>query len=191
MWMNAANLISLLRLLLAPVVIWLLLENRAELAFYLFLFAGITDAADGMIAKRFGQVTELGAYLDPLADKTLLVGIFITLGVMGQLPAWLVLLMVSRDAIIIGGVLLSYTLDYRFVMRPLLISKANTVAQIILAALVLWRMGMTQMQVTLLLAPAIDYVVWFVAVTTGVSGGAYIYAWVTGPQSGAGDGGPA
>ncbi|HAK62959.1 MAG TPA: CDP-alcohol phosphatidyltransferase, partial [Alphaproteobacteria bacterium] len=69
---NLANFVSLLRLLLTPAVIWLLLEERPVAALGLFLFAGLTDALDGMIAKRFGQVTELGAYLDPVADKVLL-----------------------------------------------------------------------------------------------------------------------
>jgi len=173
------------------VVIWLLLEKQAVAAFGLFLFAGFTDAADGMIAKRLGQVTELGAYLDPLADKVLLAGIFITLGVMGELPAWLVLLVVSRDALIVGGVLLSYTLGFRLAMHPLLISKANTVAQIALASLVIGSMALLEMGVFELPELIIVCGIWLVAVTTGLSGGAYIYVWstATSTQESAGDSG--
>ena len=174
---NIANLVTLLRLLLAPVVIWLLLEGQSGAAFALFLFAGITDAIDGMIAKRFGQVTELGAYLDPVADKVLLVSIFVTLGVLQELPAWLVLLAVSRDALIVGGVLLSYTLGTPLVMHPLLISKANTVAQIGLVAAVLAQMAFAEQSDTMV-EQAINYAVWFTAATTAASGGAYIFTWV-------------
>ncbi len=175
--MNIANLVTLLRLLLAPVVIWLLLEGQASVAFALFLFAGITDAIDGMIAKRFNQETELGAYLDPVADKALLVSIFVTLGILQELPAWLVLLAVSRDALIVGGVLLSYTLGNPLVMNPLWISKANTVAQIGLVAAVLAHMAFPLYH-GVAVAQAIGYGVWLTAATTAASGGAYMYTWV-------------
>lgn len=175
--MNIANLVTLLRLLLAPVVIWLLLEGQPGAAFALFLFAGITDAIDGMIAKRFGQETELGAYLDPVADKALLVSIFVTLGVLQALPTWLVLLAVSRDALIVGGVLLSYTLGNPVAMNPLPISKANTMLQIILVAAVLAHMAFSG-QSDSLITQMIDYAVWLTAATTAASGAAYIYTWV-------------
>ncbi|MFZ5912598.1 MAG: CDP-alcohol phosphatidyltransferase family protein [Pseudomonadota bacterium] len=174
--MNLANFVSLLRLLLTPAVIWLLLEERPVAALGLFLFAGLTDALDGMIAKRFGQVTELGAYLDPVADKVLLASTFITLGVLQELPLWLVLLAVSRDAMIVGGVLLSYTMNYPVVMNPLMISKLNTVAQIVLVALVLGRMGFMSGSQNWL-AEVTTYLVWLTAASTAASGGAYILQW--------------
>ncbi len=175
--MNIANLVTLLRLLLAPVVIWLLLEGQAGAAFALFVFAGITDAIDGMIAKRYNQETELGAYLDPVADKVLLVSIFVTLGILQELPAWLVLLAVSRDALIIGGVLLSYTLGNPMVMNPLWISKINTVMQIALVAAVLAHMAFLEQQAALA-DMVISGAVWITALTTTASGGAYIFTWV-------------
>ncbi|MFZ5836337.1 MAG: CDP-alcohol phosphatidyltransferase family protein [Pseudomonadota bacterium] len=175
--MNIANLVTILRLLLAPVVIWLLMEGEAAAAFGLFLIAGITDAIDGMIAKRFGQETELGAYLDPVADKVLLVSVFVTLGILQELPAWLVLLAVSRDGLIVGGVLLSYTLGKALVMSPLRISKANTLVQIALVAAVLAHMALGAQSVTPM-AQAIVYLIWFTAFTTTASGGAYIITWV-------------
>lgn len=174
--MNLANFVSLLRLLLTPVVIWLLLEGEPEAALGLFLFAGLTDVLDGMIAKRFGQVTELGAYLDPVADKALLASTFITLGVLQELPIWLVLLAVSRDAMIVGGVLLSYTMNYPVVMNPLPISKLNTVAQIVLVALVLWSMGFMPEPQTWL-KELTGWLVWLTAASTAASGAAYILQW--------------
>ena len=79
-----------------------------RIAFLLFLAAGISDAVDGFLAKRFGMTTELGAYLDPLADKALIVSIYVTLGITGVIPRWLVILVVSRDIMIVGAVMLSW-----------------------------------------------------------------------------------
>ena len=107
-----------------------------------FVFAGITDAVDGYIAKRFDQRTELGAYLDPLADKTLIVSIYVSLAIFGFIPPWLVILVVSRDFMIVGGVLLSTFVDKPLAIQPLLVSKANTLAQIVFAALVLASKGL-------------------------------------------------
>src|SRR4030095_11156283 len=104
-------------------------------AFVLFLLAGLSDAADGYIAKRYGWRSELGAYLDPIADKALLVSIYVTLGFAGHLPAWLVSAVVSRDILIIGAFLLSWVLSRPVPIQPLLISKVNTLFQILLAGL--------------------------------------------------------
>lgn len=174
--MNLANMISLLRLLLSPAIIWLLLEAKPLAALGLFVCAGLTDALDGMIAKRFGQVTELGAYLDPVADKALLASTFITLGVLQELPLWLVLLAVSRDAMIVGGVLLFYTMNYPVVMNPLRISKINTAMQIILVALVLGRMSFMSGSQNWLVEVT-TYLVWLTAASTAASGAAYILQW--------------
>lgn len=174
---NIPNLLTLLRLLLTPVVIWLLLEGQPVAAFGLFLLAGLTDALDGMIAKRFGQETQLGAYMDPVADKVLIVSIFITLGILHMLPLWVVLLVVSRDALIVGGVLLSYTLGTPLAMNPLLISKANTVTQIALVAAVLAQMAFAPDPGSVV-NDVIDYAVLLTAATTVLSGAAYILSWI-------------
>lgn len=131
------NLITLGRVILVPVVFWLLLTGELQLAFLAFVVAGISDAVDGFLAKRFGWETELGAYLDPLADKLLIVCIFIALGVTARLPSWLVILVVSRDVLIIIAVVLSWLLDRPTPMKPLAISKINTLVQIVLAGTVL------------------------------------------------------
>ena len=86
-----------------PVIFWLLLTGRTQLAFLIFVLAGISDAVDGYLAKRFDWRTELGAYLDPLADKLLIVSIYIALGVRGELPLWLIIMVVSRDILIVAG----------------------------------------------------------------------------------------
>src|SRR5690606_21503574 len=102
-----------------------------------FLIAGLSDGVDGFIARQFDQRSELGAYLDPLADKLLLVSVFVVLGLMEELPLWLVVMAVSRDLLIVCAVVLSTVMAHPVEMRPLLVSKANTAVQILLAALVL------------------------------------------------------
>jgi cardiolipin synthase len=135
------NLITLGRILLVPVVVWAIIYGELWLAFVLFLAAGVSDAVDGYLAKRFNMASELGAYLDPLADKTLIVSIYVTLGIAGNIPLWLVILVVSRDIMIIGAIMLSWLLDSPLKVKPLLVSKLNTVAQIVFACVVLASLG--------------------------------------------------
>ena len=139
--MSIPNLVTLGRILLVPVVIWAITAGEMRVAFILFLAAGITDAVDGFLAKRFGMQTELGAYLDPLADKTMLVSIYVALGIAAVLPRWLVILVVSRDIMIVGAVILSWLVDRPMALKPLLVSKLNTVAQIALACVALAAQG--------------------------------------------------
>ena len=96
-----------------------------RLAFVLFLAAGVSDAVDGFLAKRFDMATELGAYLDPLADKALIVSIYVTLGITGAIPLWLVILVVSRDIMIVGAVILSWVVDKPMTLRPLMVSSST------------------------------------------------------------------
>ncbi len=131
------NLITLGRVILVPIVFWLLLSGQLQAAFLAFVIAGISDAVDGFLAKRFNWETELGAYLDPIADKLLIVCIFIALGVTERLPSWVVIIVVSRDVLIVIAIVLSWLLNHPTPMKPLVVSKLNTVAQIVLAATVL------------------------------------------------------
>ena len=135
--LSIPNLITLARILLVPVVVWAIASGQMRIAFLLFLAAGVSDAIDGFLAKRFGMATELGAYLDPLADKAMLVSIYVTLAIEGSIPLWLVILVVSRDIMIVSAVILSWLVDKPVVLKPLTVSKFNTVAQILLALLVL------------------------------------------------------
>ena len=176
---NPPNLITLARLLSVPLTIWLILQEAWLPAFGLFVLAGVSDAIDGYVAKRFNMRTDLGRFLDPLADKALLVSIYITLGMKNQLPAWLVILVVSRDVLIIGGALLAFAMGAGMKIEPLLVSKANTAAQIALAAAVLGD------RATLMLpAFVIASLIWIVAATTVLSGASYLVHWSRGQSAG-------
>ncbi len=135
--LNPANLLTLLRFCLVPVVIVAIVNKQWTLAFVLFVTAGVTDAVDGFIARHFNMRTELGAYLDPLADKALLVSIYITLAIGSIIPSWIAVLVVSRDIMIVGAVIVSWIMDNPVEINPLKLSKANTLAQISFAALML------------------------------------------------------
>jgi cardiolipin synthase (CMP-forming) len=139
--LSIPNLITLGRILLVPVVVWAITAGEMRVAFVLFLAAGITDAVDGFLAKRFGMATELGAYLDPLADKAMLVSIYVALGITDAVPRWLVILVVSRDIMIVSAVILSWLVDKPVPLKPLGVSKLNTVAQISLACVVMAAVG--------------------------------------------------
>ena len=127
------NLISILRLLLVPVIIGLIANGEWQFALYGFIVAGLSDALDGYIARAYDLRTELGAHLDPLADKALLVSMFITLGILGLFPIWWVIVVVTRDVMIVGGILLAWLMGSPMAMRPVFLSKLNTVGQIVLA----------------------------------------------------------
>jgi len=139
--LSIPNLITLGRILVVPIVVWAITSGEMLAAFILFLLAGISDAVDGLLAKRFHMASELGAYLDPLADKALIVSIYVSLAIAGALPIPLVILVVSRDIMIISGFMLSWLIGKPMPVRPLPVSKVNTVAQILLATLVLAEHG--------------------------------------------------
>ena len=135
--MTLPNMISLARLLSVPFNVWLIMIDHWRMALFVFCLAGLSDAVDGFLAKKFGMQSRLGRYLDPIADKVLLVSIFIVLGAQGHLPLWLVILVVSRDILIGGGLFLLYLFDQPYEPTPLFSSKINTGMQIILAASVI------------------------------------------------------
>jgi cardiolipin synthase (CMP-forming) len=135
--LNLPNLITIGRILLVPVVVWAIASNEMLAAFVVFLLAGVSDAVDGFLAKRLHMKSELGAYLDPLADKVLIVSIYIALGITEAIPRWIVILVVSRDILIVGGIMLAVFLGKPMKVKPVLVSKLNTAAQIAFACLVL------------------------------------------------------
>ena len=140
--MSIPNLITWGRIILVPAVIWAIISGEMFVAFVLFLAAGVSDAVDGFLAKRFHMASELGAYLDPLADKALIVSIYVALGIARALPISLVILVVSRDIMIISGFMLSWLVNKPMPVRPHPVSKLNTVVQILLATLVLAEEGL-------------------------------------------------
>lgn len=163
------NLITLARLCAVPATVWLMLQQRLDLAFLVFVGAGLSDAIDGWLARVRNARSTIGALLDPIADKALLVSVYVTLAAIGVLPDWLAILVVFRDLLIVGGVLFLWVLGFPTRIRPLYVSKANTLAQIALAALALLLSGFG------LSTPMIlDAMIGMVALTTLASGAAYV-----------------
>lgn len=170
--MNLANLVTLARLLAVPFVVWLVLKGDMVATFWVFVAAGLSDAIDGYVAKHFNQRTELGALLDPITDKTLIVTLFVTLGVARHLPVWLVIMVVFRDLLIVGGFLLSAALTQPVDSRPLVISKVNTALQLILIGGLLARLAFGFED-----HGAVAVLIYAVAATTILSGGGYLVRW--------------
>ncbi|MFC3726346.1 CDP-alcohol phosphatidyltransferase family protein [Neoaquamicrobium sediminum] len=171
--MTIPNFITIFRFLLVPAVIWALVTDNKEWALVCFVVAGLSDGIDGFIARHFNQRSELGAYLDPMADKLLLVSVFVVLGYMGELPLWLVIAAVSRDALIVAAVLLSNLMGNPVAMKPLFVSKANTAAQIVLAIVVLAELALDTM-----FGPARLLLVIASALLTVASAAAYLVEWL-------------
>lgn len=171
--MNLPNLITLGRILLVPVIVWAISSGQFVIALALFLVAGASDAVDGFLAKQFDMKSEMGALLDPLADKALLVSIYVALGIAGEIPNWLVILVVSRDIMIVGAVILSWLVDRPIPMKPLMVSKANTVAQVVFAAIVL-----AVLAFGIKPGPWAPALMLLVAALTLVSVAAYLREWV-------------
>jgi len=167
------NLLTILRFCLVPIVIDMIISREWALAFALFVLAGLTDAIDGAIARQFHLRTELGAYLDPLADKALLVSIYVTLGIVGLIPAWLAILVVARDIMIIGAILLAWVMHNPVPISPLRVSKANTFMQIAFAAYMLGTLAFGVMQ-----ADLARILMLLVAALTVLSTAAYLSVWL-------------
>lgn len=133
------NAISLLRIVLIAPILYFIVENRHDLALILFFVAGFSDGLDGYLAKTFGWHTRLGALLDPVADKLLVAGCFITLAVTGLIPVWLAIVVVFRDVVIVGG-----ATAYHFLIKPVegepsTVSKLNTLLELFLVLFLLSR----------------------------------------------------
>ena len=156
-----------------PCVIYAMLSGQWDWAFAGFVVSSVSDGVDGFIARHFSQRSELGAYLDPMADKLLLVGVFVVLCIMGHLPLWLVIMAVSRDALIVGAVLLSTVMGNPVAVKPLMVSKVNTVMQIILAAIVL-----AELAFTLDFGPVRPALIILSCLLTAASAAAYLVAWL-------------
>ena len=166
---NIPNILTLVRLLLTPLFVILLLQDRLTAALIIFSLAGISDGLDGFIARWFNQQTVLGAHLDPVADKVLLVSAFVCLAISGLVPEWLTVIVLSREIIIIIGIAILTLTEKKYRIRPTLVSKCTTFAQIatVIVALLLPDMPNLQaMQRPLL---------WTTAALTMISGLHYLY----------------
>ncbi len=168
------NVITFARLCAVPAAVWLVMEHWFAGAFYLFAAAGLSDAVDGWLARRFGG-NSVGAILDPVADKALLVSMYVTLAAVNVVPDWLAILVVFRDIVIVGGVVVLSLLGQSVMIRPLYVSKLNTVFQIVLIAVSLMLAGFGLAAPILIAALA-----WVVGATTFASGAAYVWTTVRG-----------
>lgn len=166
------NILTLARIGMVPWLIVLLQEGRFGMSLAVFLIAGVTDALDGYIAKKFDAESQLGAILDPLADKALLVSSYVMLSIMQFIPFWLMVVVVFRDIIIVCGYLIMVLFVGKVEMHPLRISKINTFLQIVLIVTVLAAAaGAAKLALVL---PALSYAV---LVSSVLSGCAYVYIW--------------
>jgi cardiolipin synthase (CMP-forming) len=167
------NMITLARIALVPVLILLLKDQDYAAGLIVFVIAGASDALDGYLAKRLNVQSRLGAILDPVADKLLLVSAYVMLTVLGHIPFWLVLVVVFRDLLIVGGYMLYTSHAGPVKMRPSILSKLNTLMQIALATLVL-----AQQAAGLDWPLTIHVLVVAVLITTVVSGAHYLWSWM-------------
>jgi cardiolipin synthase len=166
------NLITLFRFLLVPPLVWLLLNDRFATALVVFGVAGFSDALDGYLAKHFHWTSRLGALLDPLADKLLLIASFVTLGWLGWIPVWLVVLVCVRDLVIVTGAISYHFLIERLTAAPSLISKLTTFAQILLVLAV-----MINRDIYALPELWMDVLLYSVLISTLWSGFDYVWTW--------------
>lgn len=171
--MTIPNFITVARLLAVPAIVYAMLLGNVDLAFILFLAAGLSDGVDGFIARHFNQRSKLGAYLDPVADKLLLVSVFVMLGLLGELPLWLVVMVVARDVLIMAAVVISSLMHQPVEVKPIFVSKANTAFQIGLALLVL-----TELAFGSAIGNLRIIIVWAVALLTVLSAAAYLMNWL-------------
>ena len=171
--MTIPNLISLFRLFLVPVIVWALVDEYYTYALLGFFIAGVSDLLDGFLARKMQCQTTLGRYLDPIADKVLLVAVFVTLGLHGVFPSWLVILVVFRDFVILGGALLAVVFQSSLEIKPLFISKANTLMQLLLVVIILAEFAYGTIYPTLN-----DILFILTAITTLLSGGSYVKKWL-------------
>ena len=166
------NLLCVARILLVAPLVWLIGRGEYRVALSLFVVAGATDALDGFLAKRFEWRSQLGGLLDPAADKLLLSSVFITLGITGLCPLWLVGLVVLRDVVIATGALIYRALIGSFTWRARPLSKANTASQLafVLATLTRAALGAPPAAVLQILGG-------LVVTTTVMSGADYVWRW--------------
>lgn len=171
--MNIPNLLTLFRILLVPIFVILLIYGETFYAFLAFMIAGITDALDGFIARFFNQKTVIGAYLDPIADKLLLVTSYIVLAIIGIIPPWLAVLVISRDIFILIGVAVLFLNHKSIEIRPTLIGKVSTFFQLSTVVIAL-----SVAQPLLVLQPFLIGSIYLAAALTLISGFHYTFIWV-------------
>ena len=170
--MNIPNTLTIIRILSVPVFVVCLLYGRFLAALLIFIGAGITDGLDGLIARVYHQRTTTGAYLDPIADKLMLVTAFVVLAILGTIPLWLTAIVIAKDVIVALGVLILFLTSRRVEIKPVLIGKAATFSQMVAIP---WALLAAY---SLFFRNFLPYVIWLTAVLTCLSALDYIYVGV-------------
>jgi cardiolipin synthase len=155
---NLPNILTILRILMVPLFVYMLVYGHSGWALGLFVAAGLTDALDGAIARMWNQQTTLGRYLDPLADKMLLTSAFVVLAVMAWIPFWVLLIVVSRDIILLVGTVVMHLTQGEYDINPSLLGKTTTFFQLVMVVL------------ALLMVTGVDVAPWFHAALVMVVG---------------------
>ncbi|MEJ2586767.1 MAG: CDP-diacylglycerol--glycerol-3-phosphate 3-phosphatidyltransferase [Deltaproteobacteria bacterium] len=169
--MTIPNLITTLRIILVPIFVIYLMNDELLSALTVFILAGVSDGVDGLVARIFNQKSRLGAYLDPMADKILLVAAFIILAVRQFIPGWLTVIVITRDVLILLGVVFLFLHNDEIRIQPSILSKINTCFQLGTVFVVLAKANLT------VLSHLTPWIYWLTAILTIASGLAYIRAW--------------
>ena len=169
--LNVPNILTLARIIITPVIVYAILSGEALTALILMIVAGITDMLDGAIARYYNQRTTVGAYLDPLADKLMLISMFVTLFIVGEVPLFLFLAVIFRDVIIVVGAMAYEMVTHSLKMEPSMVSKVTTFMQIVYVVTLLLHMAYPLADIW------IEMVVWSTFVVTCVSGLHYMLVW--------------
>ncbi len=167
--LNLPNILTLVRMLITPIFIICLIKGAYQMALLIFTLAGVTDGLDGLLARLLDQKTTLGAYLDPIADKLLLVSAFVTLAAQQMIPAWLTVVVISRDVLIIIGIAILEVSKVDYQIQPSMVSKCTTVAQLATIFLLLLSIQTTVLEHALL------PVYWLTTALSIASGLHYVY----------------
>ncbi|MBW1781982.1 MAG: CDP-alcohol phosphatidyltransferase family protein [Deltaproteobacteria bacterium] len=169
--MTIPNLISTIRIILVPIFIIYLINERFLAALTVFIVAGLSDGADGLVARLLNQKSKLGSYLDPLADKFLLIAAFVVLAVRNFIPPWLTVIVITRDILILLGVLILFLNEQDFKIKPSILSKINTCLQLATVFLVLAKNHFH------LFSVFVPTIYWVTGILTIASGLLYMRSW--------------
>ena len=171
--MNLPNFLSLLRIILVPVIVIFLIQNKYVEALIIFVIAGLTDALDGLLARLLNKQTKLGSFLDPLADKILLSTSFIALSIFGLIPGWLTVIVISRDLIILIGIVFLSMMSITYEVKPVFVSKITTALQI---GTVFFALFLKEFTFDVIIYyELVKIIAWLTASFTIISGVVYIY----------------
>ena len=171
------NILSLVRIILVPLILWLLIQDLYIISAIIITMVGLTDYFDGYLARKYNSESLLGFYLDAIADKVLIITIYLILGIKLLLPTYLIILIIFREALVSGAYLLKFLLDLKFNLKPILISKINTFLQIALIIFVCF-LTVNQLNQSEEVIFVRDSLIAIVTITTIVSSLIYIIIWL-------------